>query len=553
MLRINQIKIPVTAIDNSDKAAEKKMLEEKLERIIGTRDYKLEGIVKKSIDARKKENLSYIYSVEISSKHENQILNKNRNNNNIMSTKRRKYIFPVKKTGEGAGFPVIVGAGPAGYFCGLYLARAGYKPIILERGKCVNEREQDVEGFWKGEAINPESNVSFGEGGAGTFSDGKLNTGIKDREGRIQAVVKDFIKYGAPCDIGYISKPHIGTDYLKGIMEAMRTDIISMGGSVLFETRFEGYEECEGHIRVKAKCLNKEAGQEYIYFDTDALVLAIGHSARDTFHALNAAKLYMEPKAFAVGLRIEHLRTTINNAQYGDSDIAKRLPAADYKMTYRSSEGRSVYSFCMCPGGFVVNASSGEEQSVVNGMSNHGRDEANSNSAIVVNVTPEDFDKEGFSGCGVLAGIEFQRKYEALAYREGKGSIPVQLFGDYREGKISSEFGKIKPNIKGSYTFGNLNNCLPAFVNNAIIEGIIYYGERLEGFNDNEAVLSGIETRTSSPVRLVRGEDFMSVNVRGIFPCGEGAGYAGGITSAAVDGIKVAEAVAGYINSLFKL
>lgn len=553
MLKINQIKIPVTAIDNSDKASEKKMLEEKLERIIGTRDYKLEGIVKKSIDARKKENLSYSYSVEISSKHEKQILTENRNNNNIMSTKRREYIFPVKKTGECAGFPIIVGAGPAGYFCGLYLARAGYNPIILERGKCVNEREQDVEGFWQGEAINPESNVSFGEGGAGTFSDGKLNTGIKDREGRIQAVVKDFIKYGAPCDIEYVSKPHIGTDYLKGIMEAMRNDIISMGGSVFFETRFEGYEECEGHIRVKAKCLNKGAGQEYISFDTDALVLAIGHSARDTFHVLNAAKLYMEPKAFAVGLRIEHLRTTINNAQYGDSDIAKRLPAADYKMTYRSSEGRSVYSFCMCPGGFVVNASSGEEQSVVNGMSNHGRDEANSNSAIVVNVTPEDFDKEGFSGCGVLAGIEFQRKYEALAYREGKGSIPVQLFGDYREGKISSEFGKIKPNIKGSYTFGNLNNCLPAFVNNAIIEGIAYYGERLEGFNDNEAVLSGIETRTSSPVRLVRGENFMSVNVRGIFPCGEGAGYAGGITSAAVDGIKVAEAVAGYINSLFQL
>ena len=326
--------------------------------------------------------------------------------------------------------------------------------------------------------------------------------------------------------------------------------MISMGGSVLFETKFEGYEEREGRIRVKAKCLNKGAEQESISFDTDALVLAIGHSARDTFYALNAAKLYMEPKAFAVGLRIEHLRTTINQAQYGDSEMAKGLPAADYKMTFRSSEGRSVYSFCMCPGGFVVNASSGEEQSVVNGMSNHSRDEANSNSAIVVNVTPEDFAKEGFLDYGVLAGVEFQRKYEALAYREGKGSIPVQLFGDYRAGKISSEFGKIKPHIKGSYTFGNLNNCLPAFVNNAIIEGIDYYGGRLQGFNDYEAVLSGIETRTSSPVRLVRGENFMSVNVRGIFPCGEGAGYAGGITSAAVDGIKVAEAVAGYMNSL---
>lgn len=550
MLRINQIKLPVTAVNDSDKAAEQKLLEQKLERMLNTKDYKLEGIVKKSIDARKKENLSYSYSVEISSKHENQILNKNRNNNNIMSTERREYFFPVKKTGEDVRSPIIVGAGPAGYFCGLYLARAGYKPIILERGKCVNERKQDVEDFWQGGAINPESNVSFGEGGAGTFSDGKLNTGIKDKEGRIQAVVKDFIKYGAPSDIAYVSKPHIGTDYLKTVMEAMRNDMISMGGSVLFETRFEGYEEREGHIRVKAKCLNKGAEQENISFDTDALVLAIGHSARDTFYALNAARLYMEPKAFAIGLRIEHLRTTINQAQYGDSEMAKRLPAADYKMTFRSSEGRSVYSFCMCPGGFVVNASSGEAQSVVNGMSNHSRDEANSNSAIVVNVTPEDFDKEGFSDYGVLAGVEFQRRYEALAFREGKGSIPVQLFGDYREGKISSEFGKIKPNIKGSYTFGNLNNCLPAFVNNAIIESIDYYGGRLRGFNDDEAVLSGIETRTSSPVRLVRGENFMSVNVRGIFPCGEGAGYAGGITSAAVDGIKVAEAVAAYINSL---
>ncbi len=550
MLRINQIKIPVTAIDNDDKSSEKKILAEKLERIVGTKDYKLEGIVKKSIDARKKENLSYSYSVEISSQHENQILSKNRNNNNIMSTTKQEYAFPVKKTGDGIRSPIIVGAGPAGYFCGLYLARAGYNPIILERGKCVNEREQDVLGFWQGGAINPESNVSFGEGGAGTFSDGKLNTGIKDKEGRIQAVVKDFICYGAPSDIAYVSKPHIGTDYLKGVMQSMRNDIISMGGSVLFETRFEGYEEWEGHIRVNAKCLNKGEGKEYISFDTDALVLAIGHSARDTFHALNAAKLYMEPKAVAVGLRIEHLRTTINHAQYGDSDGAEKLPAADYKMTFRSSGGRSVYSFCMCPGGFVVNASSGEEQSVVNGMSNHSRDEANSNSAIVVNVTPEDFDSEGFADCGVLAGVEFQRKYEALAYREGKGSIPVQLLGDYKVGKISSGFGRIKPNIKGSYTFGNLNNCLPAFVNNAIIEGIDYYGKRLQGFNDHEAVLSGIETRTSSPVRLVRGENFMSINVSGIFPCGEGAGYAGGITSAAVDGIKVAEAVAEYINSL---
>lgn len=568
MLRINQIKLPVDVA--SERESEKKLIIEKINKITGTNDYEFEGIVKKSIDARKKECLSYIYSVEISSNKEKQILNKNRNNNNIMLTQRQEYAFPTKNNGGKRPSPVIVGAGPAGYFCGLYLARAGYKPIILERGKSVYDRERDVENFWQGGMINPESNVSFGEGGAGTFSDGKLNTGIKDKAGRIQAVIKDFIKYGAPEDIGYISKPHIGTDYLKGVMESLRNDIISMGGMVLFETRFDGFREIgmqhddaihsrehaywngqeSGHIEVIARCLNGKAGSKYIYLNTDALILAIGHSARDTFRMLNDSRLSMEPKSFAVGLRVEHLRTTVNEAQYGDKALAQKLPSADYKMTFRSSEGRSVYSFCMCPGGFVVNASSGPCQSVVNGMSNHSRDGRNSNSAIIVNVTPEDFNLDGFEKYGVLAGVEFQQKYEALAYREGKGGIPIQLFGDYKSNKISSEFGKIKPDIKGNYTFGNLNNCLPAYVNNAIIEGINYYGGKLKGFAADDAVLSGIETRTSSPVRILRNENFMSVSTHGIFPCGEGAGYAGGITSAAVDGIKVAEAVAEFINSL---
>lgn len=544
MIRISQIKVPIVHTEET--------ITNKIEKLISTKDFIINRIVKKSIDSRDKNNLLYIYTVDISSNNEKHILSKLSNSNNIMLTNECIYKLPYQldiSTSQNNYYrPIIIGAGPAGYFCGLYLARMGFKPIIFERGKGVEERSKVVEGFWNGEKINSECNVSFGEGGAGTFSDGKLNTGIKDKMGRISAVINDFIKFGAPEEIGYLNKPHIGTDELKKVLVNMRQEIIRLGGEIHFNSCFlnyntiskdKGKNQYSVTIRDNITC-------EVTTYNTCSLILAIGHSSRDTFKMLHSNNLPMEPKAFAIGLRIEHSRKMVDESQYGTSPEASKLPAADYKMTFRSSEGRSVYSFCMCPGGFVVNASSDDKQSVVNGMSNHGRDEINSNSAIVVNVTPEDFEAEGFGNYGVLAGVEFQKKYEALAYKEGKGAIPVQTFRDFKANIPTKELGKIMPNIKGNYTLGNLNNCLPVYVNNAIIEGISYYDSKLSGFAKGDSVLSGIESRTSSPVRIIRDDTFMS-SVRGIFPCGEGAGYAGGITSAAVDGIKVAEACAAYL------
>ena len=542
MLRISQIKVPINH--------NREHIENKIHKLIKTKDFTIQRIVKKSIDARDKSALMYIYTVDIklNSGKENDILSKLGNNKNIMSTIDTKYQLPFSNTLTNFNRPIIIGAGPGGYFCGLYLARMGFKPIIFERGKSVEERSKVVNEFWEGKPINKECNVSFGEGGAGTFSDGKLNTGIKDKSGRINAVIDDFICFGAPEDIGYLNKPHIGTDELKIVLKNMRQEIIRLGGEIHFDSCFIDYELTNNSqdkpiYTVKIKDNNTGDIDTYV---TNSLVLAIGHSARDTFEMLNTNGLYMEPKAFAIGVRIEHPREMIDSSQYGTSSEAKLLPSADYKMTFRSSEGRSVYSFCMCPGGFVVNASSDDSQSVVNGMSNHARDEINSNSAIVVNVTPEDFINEGFGSYGVLAGVEFQKAYEKKAFEEGKGMIPVQTFADFKANIPSSKLGDIKPNIKGSYTLANLNNCLPVYVNNAIIEGISYYDSKLKGFAREDSVLSGIESRTSSPVRIVRDEAYMS-SCPGIFPCGEGAGYAGGITSASVDGIKIAEACAAYL------
>ena len=536
MIRINQIKMPISYSEED--------LIKKIQKILRTREISEVKLVKKSLDARDKSFLVFILCVDVKCRDEKSILSKNINNNNIMLTKEEKYIFPEKQNGKCNISPIVIGAGPAGYFCALYLARNGFKPIVFERGKNVTDRTMDVDKFWSDGEINPDSNVSFGEGGAGTFSDGKLNTGIKDKSGRIKAVIDDFVLHGAPESISYLNKPHIGTDNLKNVMKGIREEIEELGGKVCFNSKFVDYVTDGNDIKVSVSQDNTIKT-----YNTKALVLAIGHSARDTFKMLNERKLYMEAKSFAMGLRIEHKRKMIDVSQYGDSDEALLLPAADYKMTYRSEAGRSVYSFCMCPGGFVVNASSDKMQSVVNGMSNYGRDEENSNSAIVVNVTPDDFLAEGFGEYGVLSGVEFQKKYERLAYEEGNGKIPIQLFKDYKNNVKSDDFESIKPNIKGKYSFGNLNNCLPVYVNNAIIEGICYYDRKLKGFACGDAVLSGIESRTSSPVRITRNDKYMGSQY-GIFPCGEGAGYAGGITSASVDGIKVAEAVAVYLNTL---
>ena len=547
MIRINQIRIPV----QKDEAT---ALRKKIQKLLKTNHPYTYQIVRKSLDARDKANLLHIYTVDVKFEDFSKIPPNIINNKDIMLTKEKKYEFPCHRsdilrddTDEAVYRPIIIGAGPAGYFAALQLARAGYRPIVYERGKCVEERTKDVEDFWQGETpICANSNVSFGEGGAGTFSDGKLNTGIKDKDGRIQAVIQDFIRFGAPEEIGYLNKPHIGTDVLKQVIQTMRKEICSLGGEIYFSHQLTAITHISD-TRLALTILDLQKNQT-MDVETMACILAIGHSARDTFAMLQTAGVAMEAKSFAMGLRIEHSQAMVNASQYGISEQAKLLPAADYKMTYRSSKGRSVYSFCMCPGGFVVNASSGERQSVVNGMSNHGRDEENANSAIVVNVTPEDFDADGFAEYGVLAGVEFQKKYERLAYEAGNGKIPVQRFEDYKENRVSTEFGSVKPNIRGSYQFANLNNCLPAYINDAIIEGILDYDRKLKGFSSGDAMLSGIESRTSSPVRIIRDAAYRS-GYTGLFPCGEGAGYAGGITSAAVDGIKVAEAVADYINS----
>lgn len=537
MIKITQLKIDVRKLlveagtNKVNPRQEEKVLKKEILKLLHLKkeDLKSFHIIKKSIDARKKEAVKYIYVVSVSTPKENIILKKNKNAN-IMAYAPKKYQFEPTGSKKLEHRPVVIGMGPAGLFCALELAKAGLKPIVFERGKCVNERIQDVEHFWKTGELNPESNVQFGEGGAGTFSDGKLNTAVKDPTGRITKVLETFRDYGAPEEICYLNKPHIGTDHLRSIVENMRNHIISLGGEVHFESKMTDIQIEEGKV----------AGVEINASEIvpcEVVVLALGHSARDTFELIQQRNVKMQPKAFAIGVRVEHSQEMINESQYGmEYEI---LPTADYKLTYQASTGRGVYSFCMCPGGFVVNSSSEKGRLVVNGMSNYERNERNANSALIVTVTPDDFGSDS-----ILAGMEFQRKWERLAYEEGNGKIPVQLFKDFRDNKISEGFGHVTPCMKGSYTFGNIRNCLPDYVSKTLIEGMEAFDRKIKGYYDEEAVFAGVETRTSSPVRIVRDEN-LEGSVTGIYPCGEGAGYAGGITSAAIDGIKVFEAIAG--------
>ena len=539
MIRINQIKLPVQHTEQD--------LQKAICKVLRKPEIKTYTIIKQSLDARDKQKLHYSYSVEISETGFTQKeIQKLLTNKNIMLTSNKKYDFASQISHDFIEDkpalqhpPIIVGTGPAGLFCGYQLAKAGYHPILLERGMNVEHRVREIQSFWDGGNLNPDCNVQFGEGGAGTFSDGKLNTMIHDKTGRIGEVLRTFVSFGAPEDILYVNKPHIGTDRLRDVVKNMRNEIIHLGGQVLFQTcltdiAFE--KDTADADRVCSVTVKDAQGMHTI--PCDCLVLAIGHSARDTFELLQQRAFRMSPKAFAVGLRIEHPAEMIRHAQYGDSPEAKFLPAADYKLTHQTEEGRAVYSFCMCPGGHIVNASSEPGMTAVNGMSYRARNARNSNSAIVVNITPEDF-----NGTGPLAGMEFQRYWERTAYQAGNGKVPLQLFGDYRRNQISTSYGTIIPDIKGQYAFANLNDCLPKFVNNAIIKGVMAFDHRIPGFASEDAVLCGIESRTSSPVRIERNEEFYS-NYKGVYPCGEGAGYAGGITSAAVDGIKVAEAIA---------
>jgi uncharacterized FAD-dependent dehydrogenase len=423
-----------------------------------------------------------------------------------------------------------VGSGPAGLFCAYYLAKYGFKPILLERGDSVEERTKKVETFWNTGLLDTESNVQFGAGGAGTYSDGKLNTAIKDTSGRIHVVLKTFVEFGAPKDIIYNAKPHIGTDVLKTVVSNMIGKIEELGGQVRFRAKLTDIRIKDG--RMTAAVL--ASGEEIPCKD---LVLAIGHSARDTFEMLLNRNILMEPKDFAVGVRIEHPQEMINKDQYGD--FSDKMPAAPYKLTYTTVEGRGVYSFCMCPGGYVVNASSETGRLAVNGMSYRARDSKNANSALIVTVGKKDFGEDD-----ALAGVRFQKSLEEAAFKSVEGRIPQQLYGDFAAGKGSGEYGDFTSCTRGKTGFFDLNRILPTGISNSLKEAIPHFDRILPGFARKDAILSGVESRTSSPLRILRNEHKQS-SISGLYPCGEGAGYAGGIVSAAVDGLKVMEEIIG--------
>lgn len=491
-------------------------------------------IIRKSIDARKGE-ITAVYTVDVEVSGEEGLLKKFSRDKNIAKAQKIVYEFPARGHEPLRHRPVIAGSGPAGLFCGLMLARHGYAPILFERGSDVHTRCEKVQKFWETGELDPRCNVQFGEGGAGTFSDGKLNTLVKDKSGRNRKVLEVFHEAGAPEEILYLNKPHIGTDILVQVVENMRNEIISLGGQVHFDSEITD-------LKIEGGQLTAIEVNHNILMETDILVLAIGHSARNTFELLLHKNIPMSAKAFAVGVRIEHPQEMIDMAQYSRPRDAW-LKAADYKLTHQCANGRGVYTFCMCPGGYVVNASSEPEGTAVNGMSYSDRGSKNANSAVIVTVTPEDF-----GGSGPLAGVEFQRKLERDCYMEakragGENKVPVQQFEDFCADRTSTGYGKVAPVHRGGCIPANLNNCLPGAVCESLVEGIRAFGGKIAGFDRPDALLSGVESRTSSPVRMERDENFES-SISGIYPCGEGAGYAGGITSAAMDGIRVAEAIA---------
>ncbi len=540
MIRITQAKLPL----GHDNAA----LLGKIRKILHLQKQEAFSfqIVKQSIDARRKPEIFMLYTVDVffekkDCKKEKQIVAK-AGNPNVFIVQDIPYAFPKPGSLKMRHAPVIVGTGPAGLFCGYLLAKHGYRPILLERGECVEARTGTVEAFWRDGKLNPESNVQFGEGGAGAFSDGKLNTLVKDAAGRNREVLRILVEAGAPGQILYESKPHVGTDVLCRIVKNMRDAIIDYGGQVRFSSKVTDLAIENG--RVLGVVIN---GGERLSSET--VVLAIGHSARDTFSMLFSRQVPMEAKAFAVGLRVEHPQSVINVSQYGEAS-PKHLPPASYKLTAKAGNGRGVYSFCMCPGGYVVNASSEPGRLAVNGMSYSSRDGKNANSAIIVTVTPKDYGAGESLDAWPLAGIAFQRKLEERAYALADGSVPVQAYGDFKaavmgnaQAAVSCGFDGIAPNCKGRYAYADVASILPKALNEAIVDGMEQFGKKIAGFNDNAALLSGVESRTSSPVRICRDDTFQSA-VRGLYPCGEGAGYAGGITSAAMDGMKIAEEIA---------
>ena len=560
MIRINQIKVLHDESKSYDYDSIYTLMKSKSLKILRIAEKNIEKIeiIRHSIDARKKPEIYHIFmvNIQVNGVSEAVVVKKCRDNN-ISVVSPVKYEFPYELDEEKANKtsednknkvekefcrPVIIGAGPAGLFCGYMLAMHGFKPLIFERGSDVDKRTELVEHFWESGELDEHSNVQFGEGGAGTFSDGKLNTMVKDKDGRGRKALEIFVKNGAPIDILYDAKPHIGTDILRKVVKNMRNYIINLGGEVRFDSQVDDIEISKDG-RVKAV----KVGTEKI--PCTEVVLAIGHSARDTFYMLKDRKVEMNPKPFAVGFRVEHPQKLINFSQYGIAE-PKALSPAPYKLTTTTDSGRGVYSFCMCPGGYVVNASSEKERLAVNGMSYSKRDSKNANSAIIITVDPKDFGSDD-----VLSGVEFQRNLEEKAFRIGNGKIPVEYYGDFKA-SVSGKENSLQddedifglngnlPSMKGDYVFADVHEILPDDLNNAFVQGMEKFGKMIKGYNSDFALCSGVESRTSSPVRINRNEIGQSCNVEGLFPCGEGAGYAGGIMSAAMDGMKIAEFVA---------
>lgn len=529
MIRINEIKLPLDHEEGALLDAITKKLGIPAEKVISF------NVFRRGYDARKKTNIHLIYTLDIIVEgDETALLAKFANDPHVRQTPDMEYKFVAKAPENLTERPIVIGFGPCGLFAGLVLAQMGFNPIIVERGKEVRERTKDTFGFWRKRTLNPESNVQFGEGGAGTFSDGKLYSQVKDPNFYGRKVITEFVEAGAPEEILYVSKPHIGTFKLVTMIEKMRATIIELGGEIRFSTRVDDLHMEDGQIAGVTLSNGEEIKSRHV-------VLAVGHSARDTFEMLHERGVYMEAKPFSVGFRIEHKQSMIDEARFGPNAGHPILGAADYKLVHHCKNGRTVYSFCMCPGGTVVAATSEEGRVVTNGMSQYSRAERNANSAIVVGISPE-VDYPG----DPLAGIRFQRELESNAYKLGGENYdaPAQKIGDFLKGRDPSQLGDVEPSFTPGIKLTDLSKALPPFAVEAIREAIPAFDRKIKGFASEDGLLTGVETRTSSPVCIKRGKDFQSVNLKGFYPAGEGAGYAGGILSAGIDGIKVAEAVA---------
>ncbi len=527
MLRLTEVRLPLDHPEDALKAAILKRLGISADELAGY------SLFRRSYDARKPSAITLIYALDAEVTNEAALLRRLQGDRHVTPTPDTRYQFVAQAPRLPASRPVVIGTGPCGLFAGLLLAQMGFRPIILERGKAVRERTKDTFGLWRKGQLDPESNVQFGEGGAGTFSDGKLYSQIKDPQHHGRKVLTEFVKAGAPPEILYVSKPHIGTFRLVTMVENMRASIQELGGEIRFSSRVDNLDIDNGQVRGVTL-----AGGEYIA--ASHVVLAVGHSARDTFQMLHDRGIHIEAKAFSIGLRIEHPQSLIDRARFGKHAGHPLLGAADYKLVHHCGNGRSVYSFCMCPGGTVVAATSEPGRVVTNGMSQYSRNERNANSGLVVGITPADYPGHP------LAGIAFQRHWEACAFEAGGGTYaaPVQRVGDFLAGRPSTALGSVAPSYTPGVHLTDLSCCLPDYATAALREALPAFDQQIRGFAMDDAVLTGVETRTSSPVRITRKADFQSLNTRGLFPAGEGAGYAGGILSAAVDGIKVAEAVA---------